>query len=107
MKSHPLAAGRILVILLSFSLVALPVACARETTVARTGPARVLAVAASPSQVATRFGGDPGAAGGGSLWMAEALAGVVVVLGLSETLRRRGTRQHRNLELGPMRTQDS
>jgi methionine-rich copper-binding protein CopC len=153
MKRTPGTAGRIAAPLLSFALLALPVAAASAhgTTITRSDPANGSTFAASPAPVTAPFGEEPEAnggamlvvnvmgqaisegtggeaspqpaasprtapatgttlvsistaasapgstphppgqlpaTGGSTLWMVEALSAVLVVLGLSEALRR-------------------
>jgi methionine-rich copper-binding protein CopC len=91
MKNRQVSAGRLVVLLLALAFSALPVvvASAHEMMVARSDPADGTTVAASPTHIMAQFGAEFNTIGGSTILMIEALAGVLVVLGLGEALRRR------------------
>ena len=90
MKKRQVSASGGLALPLSLALFLLPgaVASAHETTLSRPDPADGSTVVVAPAHVTTRFSEGIDTTRG-TIWMLQALAGVTVVLGLSEALRRR------------------
>jgi hypothetical protein len=92
MKKRQVPAGRfVLLLLLSLALFALSLAVAEvhESAAIHQDPSEGSTVAGPPTHVTSQFGEELDTTDSGAIWMVEALAGVLVVLSLSEALRRR------------------
>lgn len=91
MKKHPAPVSRVVMLLLSVLLLALPLvaASADATTLTRPDPADgstfLIVGAREPASLSAEFD----VPGSSTIWLLEALAGMSVVLGLGEALRRR------------------
>jgi hypothetical protein len=90
MNKPQVSSGRLVVLLISLALFALlvAVASAHGTAAAPSDPTDGSIVPAAPDHVTVHFDEELDTHGGSTIWMVEALAGVLVVVGLSETLRR-------------------
>jgi len=91
MIRRQVSTGRLVELLLFIALFVLPmtVALAHGTAGSRSDPADGATTAAGSARATVYVGEELNIQAGSTIWMVEALAGVLVVVGLSEALRRR------------------
>lgn len=91
MKGRQVSTGRLVILLLVIALFLLPmtVALAHELASAQSDPADGATVAAGSARATAYLGEELNNQASSTIWIVEAFAGVLVVVGLSEALRRR------------------